>query len=89
MSLQAIPEILELLVKTDRLPEAALFARTYCPEKISDIVQLWKSDLKTKQKIKVAESLADPANYANLFPELSLIGHITEGTPSFDFFVYL
>jgi coatomer subunit beta' len=80
MSLQAIGEILDLLIKTDRLPEAALFARSYCPEKISDIVQLWKSDLKAKQKIKVAESLADPANYSNLFPELALVNStVTEG----------
>lgn len=73
MSLQAVNEILELLVKTDRLPEAALFARSYCPEKISEIVQLWKADLNGKQRTKVAESLADPANYANLFPELSSV----------------
>lgn len=77
MNLQAIDELLELLIKTDRLPEAALFARTYCPQKISEIVQLWKADLNGKQKTKVAESLADPANYANLFPELSVVAQTT------------
>lgn len=71
LNLHAVEELLDLLIKTDRLPEAALFARTYCPQKISEIVQLWKADLNGKQKSKVAESLADPANYPNLFPELS------------------
>lgn len=69
MSLNATEEILQLLIKTERLPEAALFARTYCPEKVSDVVQAWKVDLKSNGKVKVAESLADPANYPNLFPE--------------------
>lgn len=69
MSLNATEEILQLLIKTERLPEAALFARTYCPEKVSDVVQAWKVDLKSDGKVKVAESLADPANYPNLFPE--------------------
>jgi coatomer subunit beta' len=32
-------------------------------------VQLWKEDLQ-KQNPKAAESLADPAEYPNLFPEL-------------------
>jgi coatomer subunit beta' len=50
MSLNAVEEILQLLIKTERLPE---------------------EELKSKGKNKVAESLADPANYANLFPELS------------------
>lgn len=80
MSLNAVEEILQLLIKTERLPEAALFARSYCPEKISDVVQAWKEELKSKGKNKVAESLADPANYANLFPELSTVSAVkTEG----------
>ncbi|CAO3657574.1 unnamed protein product [Mucor hiemalis] len=78
MSLDEKEEILQLLIKTERLPEAALFARTYCPEKISDIVQIWKADLKSKGKNKVAESLADPANYPNLFPELANIEDIDD-----------
>lgn len=73
MNLQAVDEILDLLIKTERLPEAALFARTYCPHNISKVVQLWKAELNAKGKTKVAESLADPAQYANLFPELSSV----------------
>ncbi|CAL6342097.1 unnamed protein product [Bathycoccus prasinos] len=42
-------------------------ARTYAPSRVSEIVQLWKSDLGKINK-KAAEALADPAEFANLFP---------------------
>ena len=42
-------------------------ARTYAPSRVSEIVQLWKSDLSKINK-KAAEALADPAEFANLFP---------------------
>ncbi|KAI8369331.1 coatomer WD associated region-domain-containing protein [Radiomyces spectabilis] len=68
--LGAIDEVIDLLVKTERIPEAAILARTYAPEQMSKIVQLWKSDLESRNRKKTAESLADPAEYANLFAEL-------------------
>ena len=53
-----LEECLELLCKSDRLPEAS---------QISLVVQLWKADL---TKRKAADSLADPTQYTNLFPDL-------------------
>eukprot|EP00798_Chlamydomonas_sp_ICE-L_P021129 gene21129-28016_t len=64
-------ECVELLVATSRLPEAAFFCRTYLPSRMSDVVKVWKQDLE-KQNPKAAESLADPAEYPNLFPDLEL-----------------
>jgi coatomer subunit beta' len=63
-------EAIDLLIKTDRIPEAAMLARTYAPEQISKIVGLWKAGLESKNRKKTAESLADPKEYPNLFPEL-------------------
>jgi coatomer subunit beta' len=63
-------EAIELLIKTDRIPEAAMLARTYAPDEISRIVGLWKAGLESKNRKKTAESLADPKQYPNLFPEL-------------------
>jgi coatomer subunit beta' len=63
-------EAIDLLIKTDRIPEAAMLARTYAPDQISKIVGLWKAGLESKNRKKTAESLADPAEYPNLFPEL-------------------
>jgi len=60
---------LELLVSTGRLPEAAFFARTYLPSHVSRVVGLWKEDL-GRTNPKAAQSLADPTEYENLFPEL-------------------
>mmetsp|Transcript_31650 Transcript_31650/g.94312 ORF Transcript_31650/g.94312 Transcript_31650/m.94312 type:complete len:1010 (-) Transcript_31650:167-3196(-) len=60
---------LQLLLKTGRLPEAAFFARTYLPSRMSEVTKVWKKDLE-RQNPKAAESLADPSEYPNLFPDL-------------------
>lgn len=60
---------LEILINTGRIPEAAFFARTYIPSKISYVVQLWRVEL-AKINEKAGQSLADPEQYENLFPQL-------------------
>lgn len=62
---------LQVLVKANRLPEAAFFARTYCPSELSSVVKLWKEDL-AKVNQAVSDSLADPATYPDLFPDFEL-----------------
>lgn len=63
-----LEECLQLLVDSNRIPEAAFMARAYLPSKVSEIVKLWRNDLK-KINQKAAESLADPEEYPNLFPD--------------------
>ncbi|KAH7290702.1 hypothetical protein KP509_30G060200 [Ceratopteris richardii] len=63
-----LEECLQLLVESNRIPEAAFMARAYLPSKVSEIVKLWRNDLK-KINQKAAESLADPEEYPNLFPD--------------------
>ncbi|KAJ8410925.1 hypothetical protein AAFF_G00188820 [Aldrovandia affinis] len=60
---------LELLIRTNRLPEAAFLARTYLPSQVSRVVKLWRESL-SKVNQKAADSLADPSEYENLFPGL-------------------
>nr|CAG4648502.1 EOG090X01FO [Polyphemus pediculus] len=60
---------LEILISTNRIPEAAFFARTYLPSQISRVVQLWKVSL-AQVNAKASQSLADPVQYENLFPGL-------------------
>ncbi len=62
-----IDKCLDILIKTDRLPEAAFFARTYVPSRISSVVKLWKDKLSAVNE-KAGQSLADPEQYENLFP---------------------
>lgn len=64
-----LDECLELLLENKRIPEAALFARTYLPSQISRIVKIWREDLKTVSE-RAAAALADPEEYPNLFPDL-------------------
>uniref|UniRef100_A0A2P2MUM6 Coatomer beta subunit n=1 Tax=Rhizophora mucronata TaxID=61149 RepID=A0A2P2MUM6_RHIMU len=63
-----LEECLQLLVESNRIPEAALMARSYLPSKVSEIVAIWRKDL-SKINPKAAESLADPEEYANLFDD--------------------
>ncbi|KAI9522735.1 hypothetical protein NQZ68_033833 [Dissostichus eleginoides] len=64
-----LDQCLELLIRTNRLPEAAFLARTYLPSQVSRVVKLWRENL-AKINQKAAESLADPTEYENLFPGL-------------------
>jgi len=61
---------LEILLSTNRIPEAAFFARTYLPSQISRVLKLWKVTL-GQVNAKAAQSLADPEQYPNLFPGLA------------------
>merc|ERR1712106_330177 len=46
---------LEILITSNRIPEAAFFARTYLPSEISRVVEMWRVQL--------------GKDYANLFPD--------------------
>ncbi|PIA42559.1 hypothetical protein AQUCO_02000182v1 [Aquilegia coerulea] len=63
-----LEECLHLLIESNRIPEAALMARSYLPSKVSEIVAIWRNDL-NKINQKAAESLADPEEYPNLFED--------------------
>ncbi|GBG65649.1 hypothetical protein CBR_g51949 [Chara braunii] len=62
-----VDECVRLLCASGRIPEAALMARTYAPSMVSEVVDLWHKDLRRVNQ-KAAESLADPSEYPNLFP---------------------
>ena len=65
-----LEDCLDTLIKSGRLPEAAFFARTYLPSEVSRVLPLWKTEL-SKVNEKAGQSLADPENYENLFPNFS------------------
>eukprot|EP00055_Hartaetosiga_balthica_P003032 m.6185 g.6185 ORF g.6185 m.6185 type:complete len:951 (+) comp2555_c0_seq1:80-2932(+) len=65
-----VDECLELLVSSGRIAEAALFARTYKPSAVNEMTQKWKESL-AEEYPKIAQSLATPEEYPNLFPEFS------------------
>ncbi|XXQ38571.1 Coatomer WD associated region domain-containing protein [Plasmodiophora brassicae] len=63
-----VDDAAELLVQTGRIPEAAFFARSYCPSSVARIVDLWKGDL-GKASSALADSLTDPESHPELFPD--------------------
>ena len=54
-----LEKCLQILLDSNRIPEAAFFARTYLPSEISRIVELWREQL-SKVNEKAGQSLADP-----------------------------
>lgn len=60
---------IDLLADTGRLPEAALFARSYNPAKAGGVVGKWKAELEEEGRGKVAATIGDPAHDTELFPE--------------------
>ena len=67
LNLRQTEKCLDILLTTDRIPEAALFARTYLPSRVPELVAKWKTHLDDLGKHKAAESLADPSSNADLF----------------------
>ncbi len=66
-----LDDCVQLLIDSGRIPEAALFARTYLPSALPGLMGKWRDEIKTVSE-KVAESLADPADYPDLFPDFDL-----------------
>lgn len=58
-------ECVDLLLSSDRAPEAALFARTYAPSQVPRAVTAWKKDLEKRPKL--ATAIANPLEDPNEF----------------------
>ncbi|TDH67765.1 hypothetical protein CCR75_006014 [Bremia lactucae] len=61
----------EMLKETKRFPEAAFFARSYCPSKIQLVMDPWRQDLAAVSS-RAAKALADPTRNVDLFENLEL-----------------
>ncbi len=48
---------IDVLIKSKRYSEAALFARTYLSERVAECVKLWKDSLGDKT---IADKIGDP-----------------------------
>lgn len=59
----------EILTKTGRLAEAALFSQTYKPSLTADVVKEWKESLDKSKKGRVSKLIGVPVEDEELFPE--------------------
>lgn len=64
-------ECVEVLKETKRFPEAAFFARSYCPSKIALVMDKWREDLAAVSS-RAAKALADPFRNPELFENFEL-----------------
>uniref|UniRef100_M4BLE0 Beta'-coat protein n=2 Tax=Hyaloperonospora arabidopsidis (strain Emoy2) TaxID=559515 RepID=M4BLE0_HYAAE len=64
-------DCVEVLKETKRFPEAAFFARSYCPSKMQLVMDKWRDDLAAVSS-RAAKALADPAHNPALFENLQL-----------------
>ncbi|KAK0722654.1 coatomer WD associated region-domain-containing protein [Lasiosphaeria miniovina] len=64
-----VPGCVEILTKTGRLAEAALFSQTYKPSLTAGVVAQWKAGLEKSKKGRVAKALGVPVEDEELFPE--------------------
>lgn len=69
LQLGAPDQCVDLLLSTERLPEAALFARTYTPSLVPKAVERWKRSLEESGKGKIAMKIAHPDEHPTLFDE--------------------
>lgn len=69
LQLGDVASCVDLLVATDRIPEAAMFARTYAPSLAPGIVEKWQNELVSEGKKKVAKAIINPAEDAGAFDE--------------------
>lgn len=69
LQLGSAESCVDILMSTERLPEAAMFARTYAPSLVPKAVNRWKSGLEQAKKTKLAMRLANPEETPELFEE--------------------
>ena len=72
LQLGEVDACIELLERSGRIGEAALFARTYAPSQVSQLVTKWRAELESTNRHKqneIAASIADPTTNGDLFEE--------------------
>lgn len=73
--LNDLQQCINILLESQRYPEAAMFAKTYLPSQITKCVELWKDYLKKNNFNLTAQKIADPMDYINdsSFSDLNIL----------------
>ncbi|KAL7753389.1 Coatomer subunit beta' [Sorochytrium milnesiophthora] len=58
----------EVLLSTERVPEAAFYAKTYAPSQVEGALEKWKALLEAAQKPRIAQSL-DAVQQSERYPD--------------------
>merc|ERR1712176_23056 len=63
-----ISKCIDLLIETDKIPQAAMLSRAYCPSKVEEITKMWKEKLQLISP-SAANALGDPQTHPDAFPK--------------------
>ncbi|KAN0060893.1 Coatomer subunit beta' [Thecaphora frezii] len=72
LQLGEVDSCIDLLQQVGRISEAALFARTYAPSRVPELVGQWRKELESTNRHKqnaIAARIADPSTDEDLFEE--------------------
>merc|ERR1712130_1020545 len=67
-----VDRILDLLMEVDAVPQAAMFARAYCPRKIDEIQAIWKEKLQSISP-SAANALGSTKTHPECFPSVDAV----------------
>merc|ERR1712187_103539 len=62
-----VRKCVDLLVETNKIPQAAMLARAYCPSKIEYVTKIWKENLQSISP-SAANALGTPQTHPDCFP---------------------
>jgi len=48
--LNDVDKCLNILLETNKIPEASLFCRTYCPSKLEEVLEKWNAQISEQDK---------------------------------------
>lgn len=68
LSLGDLDKCIQVLLATNRFPEAVLFSRTYKPSLTAGLVERWRDELGKSGREKIAKTIASPDGNLDLFP---------------------
>jgi len=72
-----VDRIMKLLMEVDAVPQAAMFARAYCPRKVDEIQAVWKEKLQSISP-SAANALGSTKTHPECFPAVDEIAEDAE-----------
>jgi len=72
-----VDRIMKLLMEVDAVPQAAMFARAYCPRKVDEIQAVWKEKLQSISP-SAANALGSTKTHPECFPAVDEMAEIIE-----------
>lgn len=70
LQIRDVDGCIDIFLNAQRFSEACLFARTYAPSRLEEILKRWKAYLEQKEKYKLADLIMESIDNTDFFPDL-------------------